>query len=173
MQHLKNILLLMLVVMSLALPSLLLAQDDTSEKHIQTIQRITAEAFNAGDLDVVDELFADDYVSYDPTGAEGDRESFKAFVSAFREAMPDFEATVDLFVVNGDWMAFRFTSTGTFENEHAFFPGVLPNNKTVELVVHVILRFNEDGQLVEEWDMWDNLALLTQLGVIPSMEESS
>lgn len=154
----------------------IVAQDnaeDMESAHIETILRITEEAFNQGNLDVIDELFAEDYISYDNNGVEGDREAFKAFIVAARDAMPDYEARVDLMVVNGDWMAFRFKSSGTFENEFAFFPGLPPTGEQVDINVHVILRFNEAGQLVEEWDLFDNLLMLSGLGIIPPMEDDT
>lgn len=161
-------------VVPFALP--VAAQDSTEdmgEAHRETILRITEEGFNQGNLDVIDELFAEDYVSYDNNGVEGDRESFKAFILAAHEAMPDYEAGIDLMVVEGDWMAFRFLSHGTFENELALFPGLLPTGERVDINVSVTLRFNEDGQIVEEWDFYDNFLMLTGLGIIPPMDDGS
>jgi hypothetical protein len=37
----------------------------------------------------------------------------------------------------------------------------------MELVIIGVHRF-EDGQLAETWTSWDNLAALTQLGLMPS-----
>jgi predicted ester cyclase len=158
------------LVVAFAFPYSIAAQDDKAEAHKQTIIRIVEEGFNQGNLDVIDELLAPDYVSYH-YGREGDSESFKGYISAVRAAMPDYEAKADMFVAEGDWLAFRFWGSGTFENEFALFPDLTPTGEKVEDIVHIFVRFNEDGQLVEEWDLVHELRWLTQLGVIPPMGE--
>lgn len=85
--------------------------------------------------------------------------------------MPNAEANKDLFVVEGDWVSFRHTVVGTFENELYMFPGLPPTGEAVVIRAHVTMRFNEDGQIVEEWDLVDDIGFLTQLGIIPPMGE--
>jgi predicted ester cyclase len=34
----------------------------------------------------------------------------------------------------------------------------------VDFVIHIIFRFNDSGQIVEEWDAFDNLGFLSQIG---------
>jgi predicted ester cyclase len=170
MDETKRLFVIALGIVMVAWSFSLVAQDDMGETHKQTLLRIIEEGFNQGDLDVIDEFFAPDYVNHDPSGAIVDRESFKGFISAFRAAMPDFEANVEMLIVEGDWMSFRFISTGTFENELALFPGLPPTGEPVEFIIHVILRFNEDGQIVEEWDLTDNLTFLTHLSLLPPTE---
>src|SRR5262245_55524294 len=70
------------------------------------IQRVIDEAFNQGQLDVIDEVFAENYVSHPD---DGDRDAFKANILAQRDAMPDLHASADLITVEGEWAAFRFT----------------------------------------------------------------
>lgn len=149
----------------------LLAQDDIEAAHKELLHRIIDEAFNQGDLSVIDELFAEDYINHVDGNNIEDRDDFKDFISTFRTAMPDYESRVEMLIAEGDWLSFRFTSIGTFENEMASFPGVPPTGEPVELVVYVIVRFNEEGQIAEEWDLLDSLGFLTQMGVLPPMEE--
>lgn len=166
----KHLLVCMLGLVLVTVPFSVAAQDDRGEAYQQTILRIVEEGFNGGNLDVIDEVFAPDYVNHDSTGTIVDRESFKEFILAFRAAMPDLEVRVDMLLVEGDQASFRLMSTGTFRNELSLFPGLPPTGEPVELIKHVVLRFNEDGQIIEEWDLTDNLAFLTQAGVLPPME---
>jgi predicted ester cyclase len=160
------------LVMALTSPTLSVAQDDMGEAHKQALLRVNDEGFNQGDPAIVDEVFAPDYVSYNSaTGAEGDRDSFKAFIEGLHAAMPDIKGEMDLFVVEGDWVSFRHTLVGTFENELYMFPGLPPTGESVVIIAHVTVRFNEDGQIVEEWDLVDDLGFLTQLGIIPPTGE--
>lgn len=160
-------------IVAITLSFSLVAQDtpeDMEAVHKETIIRIVEEGFNQGNLDVIDEFFAPDYVNHIPGNNIENRDDFKAFISDFRGGLPDFEATVGMFVAEDDWIAFHFTMSGTFENEIASLPGLPPNGEVVELLVNVILQFNEDGQIINEWDVGDNFPFLMQLGVIPPME---
>ena len=162
------------ILMVLTLSSPLFAQDDMGEAHKQAILRVNDEGFNTGDNSIVDDVFAPDYISYNSaTGLEGDRDDFKAFITGLHAAMPDVVGEMDLFVVDGDWVAFRHTLVGTFENELYMFPGLPPTGEEVVLIAHVIVRFNEDGQIVEEWDLIDDLGFLSQVGIIPPMGEDA
>jgi predicted ester cyclase len=148
------------------------AQDDMEQAHKAVVARVIDEAFNQGIFDVFDEDFAPDYVVHSPDG-DGNAEDFMGFIMAARAAFPDLQATADPVIAEGEWVALRFTMTGTFENELAFLPEAIPpTGSPVVLTVNVILSFNEDGQIAEEWDESDNLGWLTQLGVLPPMEES-
>jgi hypothetical protein len=61
----------------------------TAEQHEAMIRRVVAEAWNAGELSVVDEVFAPDCVDRAPgPGLTPDREGYKAGVARFRAAFP-------------------------------------------------------------------------------------
>lgn len=46
--------------------------------------------------------------------------------------------------------------------------GIAPTGKQVTATGAVILRF-AGGKIVEEWDFFDELGMMQQLGVIPAM----
>lgn len=170
----SNRLLILVLSVLMLMPSFPLdAQEDMEESHRQMVLRVVQEAFNQGDLDVIDDVFAPDYVNHDTAGHIVDRESLKAFISAFRAAMPDLNVTVDMLIVDGDWMSFRLISKGTFRHELSLFAGVPPTDETVEMIKHATIRFNEEGQIVEEWGLIDNEQFLIQMGILPPMEATS
>jgi predicted ester cyclase len=147
------------------------AQDDREQANKEVVARIVDEAFNQGIYDVFDEAFAEAFVSHAPEG-DGDAESFKGLIMASRAAFPDLQATADPVIAEGEWVALRFVMNGTFQNELVMPPQVFPpTGEPVQLTVNVLMRFNADGQLAEEWDESDNLSWWTQLGIIPPMEE--
>src|SRR4028119_1949239 len=60
------------------------------EDNKAAVQRMGEEAFNQGNLDVLDELVAQDVVDHDPApGQASGREGIKQFVSTLRTAFPD------------------------------------------------------------------------------------
>ena len=160
---LAPVLVVLLIVM--ALPLVTGAQDD-QEVHIrESIIRVVEEGFNQGNVAVVDELFSPDYVAYVPGQEEPDTiEDFKADIVEIRTVMPDFTATADPIIVEGNWAAFRFTGQGTFTGAAEGWPP--PTNAPVVFTANIILRFDEEGLAIEEWDEFDNLSFLIQTGAI-------
>lgn len=130
------------------------------------VATINDEAFNKGDVSVVDDLFLPDFVNRtDGT----DREAFKQSILAFRAAMPDIQATSEMVVAEGNWVAFRFTATGTFEKDFVSPQGTLPpTGKPLMLANNILIHFDGDGKVIEFWEAYDNLGFLTQLGAIPA-----
>jgi steroid delta-isomerase-like uncharacterized protein len=118
------------------------------------------ERFNAGDLTLVDDLVADDFVEHEqlpglePTKA-GLRQLFEGFHAAFRDGK--FE--VDDCIADGDIVAVRVRMTGTHEGE---FMGVPATGRTIEVGVADFLRFDH-GMVVEHWGVMDTGALMQQL----------
>jgi predicted ester cyclase len=127
-----------------------------------------ADALSAGDNDFVNQWVAEDYVLHSPLG-EMNRAGLNGFISALRSSLTGFQFMRDEVIVEGGIAATRTRITGTFEGELALPTGVVPpNGQPVDLQVINFFRFNEAGQIVEEWAQFDNLGFLTQIGALPS-----
>ncbi len=147
------------------------AQDDQEQAHKDAVNRIIEEGFNQGNPAVVDELVAEDYVSYASDGSTETRDDFKQSIQSFHDAIADLHATADPLLADGEWVAFRFVLTGTFQNE-LVFPGedpIPPTGQPLTFTANIIARFNEDGKLAEEWDESDTFVFLGQLGMLDDM----
>jgi SnoaL-like domain len=61
-----------------------------SEENKEKVRRFLQEAFNEGNLGVVDEIFASDYVLHDPANPEEIRgpEGIKQFVQMYQALSP-------------------------------------------------------------------------------------
>ena len=137
--------------------------DSRSDANKDLIRRIIAEAFNEGNLEVVDEALAADYLDHqvDPD-APGGPAAFKAFVRAFRATFPDVRVEVEDLIAQGDRVALRVTWRGSQQGALGAIPATgLP----VEFGGYHIYRL-EDGKIAEHWGLQDDLSLLLQLGVI-------
>jgi predicted ester cyclase len=77
-------------------------------------ERYINEAWNAGDLDVLDELLAPEFTHYDAALAEPitDIEALKAYVEQFRSNLPGVMFTIDQSVEFEDMVYARLTATG-------------------------------------------------------------
>lgn len=159
-----------LITLLFVFPSLAQENDpEARDAKREMISRLVEEGYNQGDFTGLDEIFAADYayVGYTPDG-DTSLEAAKARITAYRDAMPDFEVVPELIVVDGEWAAARLVYHGTFtapfvEGETTFEP----NNEAIESGHTVIYRFNEDGQIVEEFDNYDRLNLLARMGALP------
>jgi steroid delta-isomerase-like uncharacterized protein len=131
------------------------------------IQRMYDET-NRGNIDVLRELLADDFVSYGGAGFQ-DLHGPEAFIGLYRTfvaAFPDLHFDVQQIVVGDDMAAVRGIQTGTHQGN---FLGMVPaTGKRVNWTGTAIFRFNGDGKIVERWQDLDNLSLFQQLGVIPA-----
>lgn len=136
------------------------------EENKALVQRLT-EAFNAGDLDVIDEIVAPDFVGHNPLMPEPIQgpDGLKGFFAAFRAGMPDIHHPSWTLIAEGDLVAIHMPIEGTFTNE---LMGIPPNGEKVAVWMCNIWRI-ADGKLVEWWINMDTLGLMQQLGVVPAM----
>ncbi|MDX1616096.1 MAG: ester cyclase [Candidatus Promineifilaceae bacterium] len=136
------------------------------EEMIRLHQRHNEEELNQGDLSVVDELFASDYVRH-VTGMPDivGREAEKQFTAAIRAGFPDIHFTVEDRRVDGNRLFARWTAQGTHRGEYMGIPATGRPVTVAGMVIHRI----EEGQFQESWDIVDNLSMLQQLGLVPEM----
>lgn len=133
----------------------------------QTIDTLVAELYGKGNISAVDSVFAPSFVRHP---GETDLTAFKISVLSLRAAMPDLMVSTEVSLEEGNLVATRLRMKGTFTGEFVT-PNALPiapNNQPIEFVVNVVYRFDEAGLITEEWDAFDNLAFLGQLGVLPA-----
>jgi predicted ester cyclase len=137
----------------------------TRDANKAIVKRLVDEAFGAGNMAVVDELYAPDAVNRPTASAQGpDLQGVKTQIGLLRAGMPDMQATADLMVAEGDEVATFMTIRGT--NSGSLF-ALPPTNKQIVVTAMRIDRLS-GGKIVETWFILDSLSLFTQLGVLGS-----
>jgi predicted ester cyclase len=139
---------------------------DALTAHKDAIQRVIAEAFNAGDVAVLETLYASEFVAHLPP-SEVDRpaltrDDLYEIVLLLREAMPDLVVSSERVIAEGDYVAVQAQLQGTFASEFYDFP---PTGEPVDMTFTVIHRFGATGAIAEAWVSYDTLALRQQLGL--------
>ncbi len=130
-------------------------------------RRYNDEVLSEGKLDLIDTIFAPDYVDHVSASPEiHGLEGIRAFAGTVRTAFPDAQFTVEDRIVAGDKLVARWTMHGTHQGE---FAGIPATGKQVTLTGIAIHRFEGD-KIRESWDYYDALGLLQQLGAIPPAE---
>jgi steroid delta-isomerase-like uncharacterized protein len=137
------------------------------EANKAVIRRQTEDLWNQGNLGVIDEIYAADYIRHDPVSPEIiGSDGVKQLIATYRTAFPDVHFTVDDLVAEGDLVAGRFTSTGTNTGDLMMDPPI-PATGVQGTLTHISIYRIVNGKIVEEWAEWDALGMMQQLGVMP------
>lgn len=132
-----------------------------SEENKALVRRIVDEAWNQGQLAVVDEAFAPDYQEHNPRpGQEPGMDGYRAGVVMMRAAFPDLVLDVHDTIAEGDRVAVLYTLHGTHDGE---LMGMPASGQRVSSDGMVFARFR-DGRVIERWGVQDMLTLLQQIG---------
>ena len=125
--------------------------------------RIYNEAINDGNLDVFDELVAEDAVEHEEFPGLPNRgpAAPKAFFAMFSAAFPDVHMTVNDMIAEGDKVVARATVSGTHKGE---FMGIPPTAKSFEVQIIDILEV-QNGKITAHWGVMDQAAMMEQLGL--------
>ncbi len=120
------------------------------------------EVLNAGNLDLIDDLIAPNYVSHYPTGYDfgGGPDDVRQIVTTVRSGFPNVHFTVEDVLAEGDRVVGRWTFRGTHQGD---FMGIPATDKSVSVMGIAIYRIVE-GKIAEAWVAWDALGLMQQIG---------
>lgn len=136
----------------------------STEENKALVRRLVEEAQSRGDIKIVDELLAEDFVNHSAfPGVPSNREGVKQLFGALRAAFEDFHAVIHQQVAEGGKVATRKTFHGVHRGE---FMGVPPTGKRVAFDVIDILYVRE-GRITDHWTQLHLLGLMRQLGVVP------
>ena len=131
------------------------------EGNEKIVERFYRELWNNWDLDVAEEVLAEDFVFRGTLGStlEG-REAFKGYAEKVRAAFPTWHNRIDETISCGDRVVTRMTWSGTHEGE---LQGVKATGARVEYVGAAIFRLS-GGRIEEAWVVGDTQELWRALG---------
>lgn len=132
------------------------------EQNKELVRRIPEAVFGEGNLDLLDELYAEDAVEHNAMGVHQGRPAIRESFQAFLTAFPDISQTVENIVAEDDTVAIHITSRGTHKRA---LMGIEPTDNEIEVQQMFFVRI-EDGMIVERWFLPDSLGLLQQLDVV-------
>jgi steroid delta-isomerase-like uncharacterized protein len=126
------------------------------------------DAFNAHDEAAMRAATADDCVFEGPGGVrlEGG-DAVTGYAMVWLNAFSDAKLEVDTVAVDGDWVAMTGVFKGTHDGTLAGPAGDVPRTgRSLEGRCSQFVRF-ADGKSVEEYLYFDQMDLVTQLGITP------
>lgn len=128
-------------------------------------RRVYEEIWNKGNLALIDELIADEYMFHRAGAPKGKGpEWYKGAYHFLLSAFPDIHCIIEDMIAEGDKVMTRTTLTATHKGDYM---GVDPTGKKISVTEIDVVRFI-DGKLVDEWGGIDRFELMQQLGAIPT-----
>jgi steroid delta-isomerase-like uncharacterized protein len=133
------------------------------EQQKAVVRRFFEEVINQRNLAMVDELVAPEYVWHGPSQEVSSQEGLKQLLRVYLRAFPDLQMTCEDQLGEGDKIVSRWTMWGTHQGD---LFGLPPTGKQATFTGLSISRI-AGGQIAEEWEHFDQLGLLQQLGAVP------
>jgi len=136
-----------------------------SEQYKTAARNLIEKGFNQKDMSAFEAYFSTNLKDHAlPPGIPEGFEGRKMFYSAMLAAFPDVQARVEDVFAEGDKLVTRWSVRGTHQGD---MMGIPPTGKQISVGGIAIDRF-ENEQSVEHWEVFDQMGLMQQLGVIPS-----
>ncbi len=137
-------------------------------KQKEIIKKLYA-AFETGNTSDLKNLVTNDIKEHmpDPTLKSTGIQMLKDQIELYHTAFPDTKIKINEIFGDGEKLTIYSTFTGTNKGS---FMGMAPTNKKVTVNGIEIVKFNEE-KITDHWGVYDNLKMLTQLGIVPSMEK--
>jgi steroid delta-isomerase-like uncharacterized protein len=135
------------------------------EANMATARRFF-EAANNDDFEAFNDVMIEDFITH------GDalfpfvrgRDILKTALPAFKAAFPDAKINPVLMFADGDKVVAHAEVTGTHTGT---WLGVEATGKKMKWTASTVIRFGNDGKMVERWVIEDELGVMEDLGVAP------
>jgi len=135
----------------------------SEEQNKQVFRRLIEEGFSLGNLEVLNDVFASNFVEHQDGFVPPNVEGVKGAIVSLRTAAPDLKLTIEEIIASGEKTWARITARGTHRGP---FMGRPATGRSFAITVIDICRF-ENGQVVEHWGVADRLSMMAQLGLLP------
>jgi predicted ester cyclase len=124
------------------------------DQNRELIRRYSEQIWNEGRTELVEELFAPDFVEHNPDpipGRPGGREGVRHDVERVRQGFPDFSMTFEI-VCEDDRAGLYWSGRGTQSS----------TGKRITMSGIQLFRVR-DGQITERWGVFDREGIMQQL----------
>jgi len=141
----------------------------SDEANMAIVRRFVDEVQSKHNLDLIDQLFTDDYVNHYAGSVQPGPEGAKQFFAMVFKAFPDLHGTIHAQTAEGDKVWTRKSFRGTHLGP---FMGVPATGKPIAFDVIDVFRI-KGGRIAEHWGVSDMLRLMQQIGPSPVTAASS
>lgn len=124
--------------------------------------RLVEEVINSRRLDVIDEIVHPDYIYRAPGQELRGRHALRELLAGYQAAMPDLHLEINNLVCAADKVVLLFSLSGTHDADLMGIPAT-GNRVNVHGMTYSTVT---DRQIVEEWELLDQLTMLRQLDIV-------
>ena len=136
-----------------------------SEQQKALVRRFIEEVWNKGDLAVIDQICAPNFVLHDPANPRVKmRTEYDQLVTTYRLAFPDLRCAIEEQIAERDLVMTWWGAQGTHRGP---LFGYAPTERHVRFT-GISLDLIREGQIQESRINWDALGLFQQLGIVPA-----
>jgi len=140
-----------------------------ASEHGEKVQRLFGRGFGDGDLSVVDDVVATSYHHQNLDFIGDGPEGMKAWIQLLRSGVSNFRIDIDEFISEGDRSVARWTATMKHTGELLGAPATGNDIDIRGIAIH----HWRDGKIVEEFELFEEVKLMTAIGLLPSATASS
>jgi len=133
------------------------------EENKATVRRIIEEIWNIGNSSLVAELFSVEYIFHSPAGDElRGPEGFERRMKLLKRAFPDVHMEIEDIFGEGDKVAYRIKTKGTFFGK---LGDIEPNGKSFQTRASIFSRF-QNGKVIEDFEYMTEPSFIQQIGIV-------
>lgn len=127
------------------------------------ISRAFVDAYNTGDLDLIDDVVTSDFVCHHMAAGQElhGADEYKERIVELREGFSDLEMSEEFLLVDGDMGTGLYRWGGTHDGE---FMGMPATDRTVDTSALTMMRMDGD-RAAEMWVYGANPELMAQVGI--------
>ena len=133
-----------------------------NERNKELLQSYYEQVFNDHNMSAIDKYVDINITEHNPTLAP-EVEKFKQVYRTYFEEFPDSQTTIEHILGEGDKVVVFSLTNATQKGD---FMGNPPSNKAIQLGTADLYRMNENGKIVEHWDIVDKTDFLRTMGLI-------
>ncbi len=122
--------------------------------------------FDNADYGMIPAMTTEDYAYILPRPGRVSREDLPSLIDGFRASVPDLHNEIHEQVVEGNVVVTRGTTHGTNTGPLGDIP---PSGNPIQTDWIIFTRFEGD-KIAEDFEIYDEMAVMMQMGVIPEME---
>jgi len=138
--------------------------DSAAEAQAELVRTMFEDVWSTGDVTPLMGASADSVLfHYRGTSSHTSLAGLGGLIQHWKSAFPDFRMELHDIVAGGDLVAARVTYSGTHQGE---WFGIPATGQEVSVDEMMFFRF-ANGQLVEMWEVDDQLTMRTQMGLLP------
>jgi steroid delta-isomerase-like uncharacterized protein len=144
--------------------------NDDLERNKALVRRSLEEIYTGGNVDAIEEVFAPDFVAWDPTFPNGELrgpEGIRGNVERGHKSFENWRFDIEDVIAEGDRVVTRVVMRARSKAE---FLGMAPTGKELEVSGITIHRI-ANGKIVERWGNWNTIGMLQQLGRLPPLDQ--